>query len=306
MTNATSVQPAIELIVNVDDLGLHPAVRRAVEECGAAGTVTSASALANGPDQDALRPSYPGISLGAHLNIVRGAPLSPAREVRSLVGENGLFLGSFAALAARALRGGIVRSEVRLEWSRQVAHLRARGLALSHLDSEQHAHHLPGLFGVACDVAREHGIAWVRRSDERFGGLRLGIPALRRAVLRVLAARAQTGPAVGTVDAVWGIADQGARCTADACAQALRGRGFTRHGGSTRVAPRVVEIVCHPGRALPQDPAIPPSFGRMRVRDLWEPEYRGFSGDAWRAAAAANKWRLTSFDRLRPIPSDDR
>lgn len=190
MTNATSVQPAIELIVNVDDLGLHPAVRRAVEECGAAGTVTSASALANGPDQDALRPSYPGISLGAHLNIVRGAPLSPSREVRSLVGENGLFLGSFAALAARALRGGIVRSEVRLEWSRQVAHLRARGLALSHLDSEQHAHHLPGLFGVACDVAREHGIAWVRRSDERFGGLRLGIPALRRAVLRVLAARA--------------------------------------------------------------------------------------------------------------------
>jgi predicted glycoside hydrolase/deacetylase ChbG (UPF0249 family) len=300
VTTAAPVQPAIELIVNVDDLGLHPAVRRAVEDCGAAGTVTSASALANGPDQDALRPSYPGISLGAHLNIVRGAPLSPPREVRSLVGGNGLFLGSFTALAARALRGGIVRSEVRLEWSRQVAHLRARGLALSHLDSEQHAHHLPGLFGVACDVAREHGIAWVRRSDERFGGIRFGLPALRRAILRALAARAQTGPAVGTVDAVWGIADQGPRCTAGSCVRALRGLAYTR--GS----PRIIEVVCHPGRALAQDPAIPPSFGRMRVRALWEPEYRGFSGDAWRVAAAANNWRLTSFDRLRPIPSDDR
>lgn len=300
MTTVTPVQPAIELIVNVDDLGLHPAVRRAVEECGAAGTVTSASALANGPDQDALRPSYPGISLGAHLNIVRGAPLSPPREVPSLVGGNGLFLGSLAALAARALRGGIARAEVRLEWSRQVAHLRARGLALSHIDSEQHAHHLPGLFGVACDVAREHGIAWVRRSDERFGGMRFGVPALRRAILRALAARAQTGPAVRTVDAVWGIADQGPRCTADSCARALQGRGFAR--GATRI----IEVVCHPGRALPHDPAIPPSFGRMRVRDLWEPEYRGFSSDAWRVAAASNDWRLTSFDRLRPIPSDDR
>ena len=78
------------LIVNVDDLGLHPAVRRAVEACAAQGTVTSASVLANGPDQDAVRP-YPGLTLGAHLNILRGAPLSPPREVASLVGENGLF-----------------------------------------------------------------------------------------------------------------------------------------------------------------------------------------------------------------------
>ena len=86
------------LIVNVDDLGLHPAVRRAVEACAAQGTVTSASVLANGPDQDAVRP-YPGLTLGAHLNILRGAPLSPPREVTSLVGENGLFLGSFSQLA---------------------------------------------------------------------------------------------------------------------------------------------------------------------------------------------------------------
>ena len=33
-----------------------------------------------------MRP-YAGVSLGAHLNILRGAPLSPAREVRSLVDE---------------------------------------------------------------------------------------------------------------------------------------------------------------------------------------------------------------------------
>lgn len=280
------------VIVNVDDLGLHPAVRRAVEECAALGTVTSASVLANGPDQDALRP-YPGVSLGAHLNILRGAPLSPVTEVRSLVGPDGLFLGSFARLAARVLRRAVDPAEVRLEWSRQVAHLRARGLALSHLDGEKHTHCLPGLFAIACDVAREHGIGWVRRSDERYGNCAFGAPSLRRALLRALSARAQTGPAVRTTDAVWGIAEQGARFTPAACARALAGLG-----GGASGAPRVIEVVCHPGREIDGDPALPASFGRMRVHRLWAPEFASLASGGWRDAAAANGWRLTGFDRL--------
>lgn len=277
---------ALQLIINVDDIGLHPAVRRAVEACAARGTVTSASVLANGPDQDAIRP-YPGVSLGAHLNILRGAPLSPASEVRSLLGDDGLFLGSAAKLAWRVLRRQIVASEVRLEWSRQVAHLRERGLALSHVDGEKHTHCLPGLFAIACDVAREHGIPWVRRSDERFGNARLGAPAIRRGVLRALCAYAQTGPDIRTTDAVWGIAEQGARLTPDACTRALKGIG-----------PRIIELVCHPGLRADGDPALPATFGRMRVHKLWEPEFRSLMGGAWQEAAARNGWQLTSFDRL--------
>jgi len=280
------VRRTLQLIINVDDIGLHPAVRRAVEACAERGTVTSASVLANGPDQDAIRP-YPGVSLGAHLNILRGVPLSPASEVRSLLGDDGLFLGSAAKLAWRVLRRQVVASEVRLEWSRQVAHLRARGLALSHLDGEKHTHCLPGLFAIACDVAREHGIQWVRRSDERFGNARFGASALRRGVLRALCAYAQTGPDIRTPDAVWGIAEQGARLTPDACARALKGIG-----------PRVIEIVCHPGLRADGDPALPATFGRMRVHELWEPEFRSLMDGAWQEAAATNGWRITSFDRL--------
>ena len=276
----------LQLIINVDDIGLHPAVRRAVEACAARGTVTSASVLANGPDQDALRP-YPGVSLGAHLNILRGAPLSPASEVRSLVGADGLFLGSAARLAWRVLRRQIVASEVRLEWSRQVAHLRERGLALSHVDGEKHTHCLPGLFAIACDVAREHGIPWVRRSDERFGNAHIGGATLRRGLLRALCAYAQTGPDIRTTDAVWGIAEQGARLTPDACTRALKGIG-----------PRVIELVCHPGHRMDGDPALPATFGRMRVHELWEPEFRSLMEGAWQEAAAKNSWQLTSFDRL--------
>jgi chitin disaccharide deacetylase len=280
------VKQSLELIVNVDDLGLHPAVRRAIEEGAAHGTVTSASVLANGPDLDAVRP-LPGVSLGAHLNILRGPPLSPRSEIRSLVGDDGNFLGSAAKLALRVLRGAVRREEVRLEWSRQVAALRERGLALSHVDGEKHTHCLPGLFAVACEVAEEHGIRWVRRSDERFGNIRFGAPAVRRALLRALCVSARTGTRTESTDAVWGIAEQGAAFTAAACERALAGIGARR-----------VEVVCHPGLRADGDPALPPSFGRMRVHELWEPEHRSLCDGSWRETAARNRWKLVNFETV--------
>lgn len=276
----------LRLIINVDDLGLHPAVRRAIEECAALGTVTSASVLANGPDIDAVKP-IAGVSFGAHLNILRGKPLSPAHEVRSLVGDDGLFVGSAAKLAARVMRRAVKRDEVRLEWSRQVAALRDRGLALSHVDGEKHTHCLPGLFAVACEVAAEHGIRWVRRSDERFGNLRFGSPAMRRAVLRALCVSAHTNPSTESTDAVWGIAEQGAAFTAEACERALKGIG-----------PRTVEVVCHPGNRVEGDPALPASFGRMRVHELWTPEFRSLRDGSWRETAARNRWKLVNFETV--------
>lgn len=276
----------LRLIINVDDLGLHPAVRRAIEECAALGTVTSASVLANGPDIDAVKP-IAGVSFGAHLNILRGKPLSPAHEVRSLVGDDGHFVGSAAKLAARVMRRAVKRDEVRLEWSRQVAALRDRGLALSHVDGEKHTHCLPGLFAVACEVAAEHGIRWVRRSDERFGNLRFGSPAMRRAVLRALCVSAHTNPSTESTDAVWGIAEQGAAFTAEACERALKGIG-----------PRTIEVVCHPGNRVEGDPALPASFGRMRVHELWAPEFRSLRDGSWRETAARNRWKLVNFETV--------
>jgi predicted glycoside hydrolase/deacetylase ChbG (UPF0249 family) len=280
------VRAPLELIVNVDDLGLHPAVRRAVEECAALGTVTSASVLATGPDLDAVKP-VAGVSLGAHLNILRGPPLSPAHEVRSLVGDDGLFVGSAAKLALRVLRGAVKREEVRLEWSRQVAALRDRGLVLSHVDGEKHTHCLPGLFAVACEVAAEHGIRWVRRSDERFGNLRFGPPAVRRAILRALCVSARNRASTDSIDAVWGIAEQGDLFSAAACERALAGIGRRR-----------VEVVCHPGERVDGDPALPSSFGRMRVHELWAPEYRSLRDGAWLETAARNRWKLVNFETV--------
>lgn len=276
---------ARELIVNVDDLGLHPAVRRAVERCAERGSVTSASMLANGPDRAALR-DHPGVSIGAHLNILRGEPLSPAREVRSLVDGRGRFFGSWTALALRAAAGALDLDEVRLEWSRQVEALLERGVTLTHLDAEKHTHCLPRLFAVACAVAETHGIRFVRRSDERFGGPARGAGLARRLTLRALCALARKSSGVRTTDGAWGIAAQGRHLSAAACMRAL-----------AHAPPGVIEVVCHPGDRAPGDPELPASFGRMRVHELWQPELESLLHQPWRELAEAHGWKLVGFDR---------
>ena len=277
---------ALQVVLNVDDLGLHPAVRRAVEECAARGTITSASVMANGPDIVNVRETA-GVSLGAHLNILRGRPLSPPSEVKSLLDEQGHFIGSWARFVTRLLQGGINLAEVRLEWSRQVVSIRERGLSISHLDGEKHTHCIPPLFAIACEVAAEHNIPFVRLSAERYGNTHFGVGFLRRAVLNAMCERSQIPASVRVADSVWGIAEQGRKLKPSAFAHALHQR--TRG---------LVEIVCHPGRVHRGDPGFPPSFGRMRVTELWEPELRTLLEDPWRETADEQGWILTGFDRV--------
>ncbi|MCA9286232.1 MAG: ChbG/HpnK family deacetylase [Phycisphaerales bacterium] len=277
----------MQVVVNVDDLGLHPAVRRAVEALAARGSVTSASVLANGPDVRAAT-RVRGVSLGAHLNILRGRPLSPGREVRTLLGADGLFLGDYGALWRRVVARGVKLDEVRLEWSRQIERLLERGIALSHLDGEKHTHCWPALMPVACELAQGHGIPWVRRSSDPFVPLGSPTAMLRTWLLRRWCRRAVAPAGVRFPDATWGIFDQGDRLDPRRMARALR------------QAPNleVVEVVCHPGEPHSADAEIDPSFGRLRVRSLWEPERRRLDDDAWRQVAAEEGWTLTGFDGI--------
>ena len=282
----------LAIIINADDLGLHPAVRRAVEECAAHGTISSASVMANGPDIANVG-MITGVSLGAHLNILRGTPLSPTHEVRSLLNEQGNFVGNWATFAQRWMRGALRLNEVRLEWSRQIVALQDAGLTLSHIDGEKHTHCFPALFELACELAQEHAIPWVRLSTERHGVAPFGTPWLRRACLHALCREAQSRvmrnpqlmSAVRMTDSVWGIAQQGASFSAQNCARAFRG-----------VSDGVIEIVCHPGRLHRSDPALPSSMGRIRVQQLWEPELRSLLEDPWAEVAQRNDWKFARFD----------
>jgi hopanoid biosynthesis associated protein HpnK len=157
------------LIVNADDLGWTQGVNRGIAEAHRNGIVTSTSLLANGCAfeegvQSALQ--SPRLGVGVHLNLSDGKPLAPARQVKSLLDENGNFSGGPETLLFRLTAKSLDAREVELEWNAQIEKVRAAGIRPTHLDGHKHVQMLPGLFAVALRLAKKHGIEAVRVSHE--------------------------------------------------------------------------------------------------------------------------------------------
>jgi chitin disaccharide deacetylase len=160
----------IRLIVNADDFGLSQAINHGVVAAHRDGIVTSASVMVNGPafdDAVALAAQNPALDIGVHLTLTELAPLASRERVSSLLGPDGRFPPHAIDFAHRYLRGSVRLAEVRTELDAQIRLAKSRGLAVSHLDSHQHVHVLPGIARVVAELAREHGIRAVRFPRER-------------------------------------------------------------------------------------------------------------------------------------------
>jgi len=291
--------PRMYVVVNVDDLGLHAAVRRAVEDLSGLARVSSATLLVNGPDAPAaakLSGTGAGsLGIGVHLNILRGRPESPAHEIPGLVGPQGLFLGDYVALFKRYLGRAFTPADAEREWTRQVERALDLGVAPTHLDSEKHIHVWPGLFEAACRVAERFGIGWVRRPVELVSPLRWDKGGRRARILNTFALWHQL-PTTGRVacpHSVFGVADQGA--------ELLPGR---LSAYMKRVRPDVLEVVCHPGAPMPEELAgdgpMPADYGPMRVSGQWTLERDALAAQGWEAAFASAGARLVHYGQLDP------
>ena len=157
---------ARRLIVSADDFGLGPAVDRGIVAAAQAGAVTSVGVMANLVDGAALRALPVGISLGVHLNLTTGAPLSPAAAVPSLVDGRGEFL-SLATLGRRALAGRVRARDVERELGAQLARMGALGATIDHVDSHEHVHLLPGITAAAVRATRAAGVCRIRSHRPR-------------------------------------------------------------------------------------------------------------------------------------------
>jgi len=159
-----------QLVINADDLGADEGRNQGIFEAIESGSVTSASILVNGPGlKDVLakvrRLEEARVSLGIHLNLSEGKPLS--RSLRLLAGSDGRFLGK--AATQRLLmqpRQAELETEVRQEIDAQVRRLREAGITMHHLDGHQHVHVFPAVVLAAFEAAVDHGIPWVRIPDE--------------------------------------------------------------------------------------------------------------------------------------------
>lgn len=158
-----------KLIVNADDFGLTAGVNRAIVETHNNGVVSSTTLMANGPAfEDAVKAaaSAPNLSVGCHVVLVDGTPVSPPDAVDTLLAirsaEPGKFYASLSAFAARAMLGGFDRDQLVEEVAAQIRTIQSAGIQVTHLDTHKHAHIFPEILGALLRAARICGVRAIR------------------------------------------------------------------------------------------------------------------------------------------------
>ena len=157
------------MIVNADDFGLTAGVNRAIVEAHNGGVVSSTTLMANGAAfADAVNAarSAPNLSVGCHVTLVDGTPVSPPDAADTLVAirsaEPDKFYSSLSAFAARAMLGGFDRDQLVAEVAAQIRKIKATGLQVTHLDTHKHAHIFPEILVALLRAARICGVRAIR------------------------------------------------------------------------------------------------------------------------------------------------
>ena len=158
-----------KLIVNADDFGLTAGVNRAIIETHTGGVVSAATLMANGAafdDAVTAARSAPNLSVGCHVVLVDGTPVSPPDAVDTLLAirsaEPDKFYSSLSAFAARAMFGGFDRDQLVAEVTAQIRKIQSTGLQVTHLDTHKHAHIFPEILGALLRAARICGVSAIR------------------------------------------------------------------------------------------------------------------------------------------------
>ena len=221
-----ALEPVKRVIVHADDFGLHPALNEGIERAHQTGIVTSTSLMPLGPAfGDAVRRSreLPELDVGLHFTLV-GVPGCPPTL--------SAFLGEYA-------RRRITSRVIAVSLRNQLDMVVKCGLSLSHIDSHQHLHALPGIMRVVCPIAAEYGIRAIRLPLDGPAHTIIG-PGRRvqAAALRVMARLSRhyiTAAGLQTSDHFSGMAVSG-HLTASILTAYLQD-----------ARPGLTEIVCHPG-----------------------------------------------------------
>ena len=158
------------IIVNADDFGRHELINRAVERAFNAGCLKSATLMAGGiafDDAVKLAKKIPNLGVGIHFTLANGNPILPPNEIPSLVTSEGIFHGDYIKFLKRYLSGKISLSEVRSELAAQLEKILNTGLTLTHFDSHQHLHHIPGIIEIVLELAAAKNISAMRVANTK-------------------------------------------------------------------------------------------------------------------------------------------
>lgn len=162
-----------QLIVNADDFGLHELINEGIVEGHAAGCVTSASIMAGGYAFEhaiELARQYPKLGIGVHLTLVGTSPVAKG-DIHTLLTREGLLLPNYGQFIKQYVCGQISSDHIEYELRCQMQKVVGTGIAITHIDSHQHLHALPGMAKVIGKIAREFNVHRIRIPAEPVGFL---------------------------------------------------------------------------------------------------------------------------------------
>jgi len=160
-----------QLIINADDFGLHETVNKGIIQGHTAGFVTSTTIMANGNafdhavEQLALHNT---LSIGVHLTLVGAKTVCAPEQVKSLVDHEGNLAAEYPEFLKRYIARQVPLADIRRELRAQVQKVADTGIPITHLDSHQHMHVVPGIIDITIDLAKEFGIKAVRIPAESY------------------------------------------------------------------------------------------------------------------------------------------
>ena len=158
------------LIVNSDDFGRHELINRAVEKCLGEGILKSATLMAGGiafDDAVKVAKKNPALGVGIHFTLANGFPVLPPEKIPTLVTEDGIFFENYVVFLKKYLLGKISAEEIKSELAAQLEKIQRSGLNLTHFDSHQHLHHIPGIIEICLELAEGAKISAMRVSETK-------------------------------------------------------------------------------------------------------------------------------------------
>jgi chitin disaccharide deacetylase len=143
------------LIVNADDFGLHPDIDMGITECINRGIVNSISICPNGTsiDWNKIRELQSiGVNIGIHLTFVGEKWQTKPYH----------FFSWKNLLIKLLLNPNKILKEINKEGKYQIETCLKENIHLTHLDSHQHCHLFPGIWGICFKYLKNYNIARIR------------------------------------------------------------------------------------------------------------------------------------------------
>ncbi len=154
-----------KFILNADDFGKTADYNRGVLNGYNNGFLKSASIVANGEAFDTavneILPECQHLSIGVHLNITNGKPLTDANL---LIDNTQEFSNTYISLL-KAVKNPEILNQIEIEFRAQIEKI-ASVCKIIHIDSVEHIHSIPQIFDLVCKLADEYKISYIRTFNE--------------------------------------------------------------------------------------------------------------------------------------------